>query len=274
MDGYAPSGGIFSLPSKYNGQISNRLQAEGTDRRVLACLASHPDDELLSAGALLVHAKIRGYEIHLIWATKGTASVSFEASRRWDEALELGKQLSASVDGLGMKDGSVDVHTLVPRFDSILSAMKPHVVVCPHGWGPAQHQDHRAVHDAFANVARRTAYAASAWIVGQPCVYDDPAFTPNLFLGFENALMNSVHALMQTYRSERQKCFFAREFFEWRGRRWAHEGHTGTRFAEAFFLYKGLPPADLFMRIPSTRPKLNESHPEAGSRATCIKKEL
>lgn len=180
---------------------------------------------------------------------------------RWDEALELGKLLRASVYALGMKDGSVDARALVPQFDCIFLAMKPDIVVCPHGSGPAQHQDHHAVHEAFANVARRTPYGTSAWIVGQPCVFDDSGFVPNLFLGYDNSYMDSVHSLMQIYQSEREKPFFTREFFEWRGLRWAHEGQTKTRFAEAFFLHKGFPPPDLFSAPDPLR------HHESDSRA-------
>lgn len=51
----------------------------------LLCISAHPDDEVLSFGALLMWAARLGWKIHFAWATVGEKSRSLAASSRWQE---------------------------------------------------------------------------------------------------------------------------------------------------------------------------------------------
>lgn len=219
-------------------------------KKSLVAVASHPDDEVLTAGALLLRARANGLRIHLIWANRGQASSSISSTQRWNEAIEVAQKLDASYEHLDLDDGKITIGAVLPKVEIILNHLQPHVVVWPYGHGAEQHQDHRGLHEALVNISKRWQYAKSSWLAGQPPVYDDRTFTPNLFLPFGETLMSDFMGLMDFYISERRKPFAKHEFLERRAIRWAHEGETKTSFAEPFVLIKGNPPVELFQSFP------------------------
>jgi LmbE family N-acetylglucosaminyl deacetylase/phage-related protein len=215
-------------------------------KQTLVAVGSHPDDEVLSAGALLLKAMDAGFRLHLVWGTKGARSSSPSASNRWNEAAQVARQLNATFECLELEVGKLTESVLVPKIERILKKQQPHVVVWPHGSGAEQHQDHRPLHDALVNISKRWQYAKCSWLAGQPPVYRNAGFTPNLFLIYGRVLMARVQGLMATYVSERRKHFAEPTFLESRATAWAHEGNTDASFAEPYMLLKGNPRMELF----------------------------
>ena len=177
------------------------------EMHTLVCIAPHPDDEVLSSGALLMKARDAGYELHLVWVSRGQKSTSAAASRRWDEASEVARRLDAKMTGLDLEDGHLDLGTVISVVEKVLKEIQPKHVVWPHGIGPAHHQDHRVVHEAVANILKRWDYARCAWLVGQPPVFDDQGFQPSLFVGYGRNEFDEICGLMGHYESEKRKDF-------------------------------------------------------------------
>lgn len=215
----------------------------------LVCVACHPDDEALSVGALLLRARDLQAEITLIWGTRGQGSRSEEAYARSMEALELASIVGAKCVWLDLEDGNVNLSTVLRSVEAQIRAISPDVVVWPYGNGAEHHQDHRVLHEAMLNISKRAPYEPTCWMVGQPPVYDDAGFKPNLFLGVAEKRLQEVQALMSCYRSEARKRFAQPSFLEHRAARWANEGQTVSRFAEPFCLVKGVPPMGLFRTL-------------------------
>jgi len=216
-------------------------------------VASHPDDELLSGGALLVSAQKIGYEIHLIWATTGQASRSARHEQRWSEAVEVAKALGAHPLNLGLEDGLLSAGPLIQALEKELKQIRPNVVVCPFGIGAEQHQDHRALHEALVNISKRWPFHDCCWMLAQPPVYLDAGFAPSLFLTFGEKTSSVIEDLVRCYDSENEKGFASpdriRTRVEARARVWAFNGETGSLFAEPFVLLKGVAPSDLFRQL-------------------------
>lgn len=220
-----------------------------TRRHLLTVIAAHPDDEVLSHGALLVKAKDEDFGIHILWLTKGRRSTSELAHTRWTEATEVARQLKATYESVDLKEGTFNYSELIPVVEARLRGLQSDVVAWPFGEEKNQHQDHLQLHAALMNISKRWTYHKACWLAGQTPVFDDQNFKPNLFLEFGTHRMAEVGELMKLYASEGNKQFAQPDFLRTR-RRWAAYSGCLTcpnyKYAEPYMSIKGLPPRSLF----------------------------
>jgi LmbE family N-acetylglucosaminyl deacetylase len=218
-------------------------------KRLLTVVVAHPDDEILSLGALLIKARDEGFRINIIWLTKGLGSKSANAQKRWGEANEVAKQFGADFESFGFDEGTFTDSELIRIIEGRLRELDPNVVVWPFGMEENQHQDHRQLHKAIINIQNRWNYQKTCWIVGQPPVDKDRNFKPNLFLQFGAHRMVELHQFMELYASESDKQFANPDFIETK----CKDAYYSARFsksaysyAEPYMIIKGLPPKSLF----------------------------
>jgi LmbE family N-acetylglucosaminyl deacetylase len=242
-------------------RISPKTIKGGFDvTQVLACVACHPDDEVLSAGALLLKARDAGFSIHLVWLTRGEGSASHSAANRSSEAQNVAMQLKAEPHWLELIDGQVQEREAIVQVESVLKEIKPNVVVWPFGSDASQHQDHRTLHCALVNIAQRWPYKSCAWLVGQPPVFHDPSFRPTLWLSYNKSMMEELIQLMGYYKSEMTKRFASPASLQHRAGYYADQGVVDSDYAQPFVIQKGAPPLLLF---PTSDERMGEALSES-----------
>ena len=160
---------------------------------------AHPDDETLTTGATIAHYASRGAQVHVVTCTLGEEGEVI--GDQWahlsvDQADQLGGyrigELTAALEALGAgpprflggagrwrdsgmtgtpprrRQRFIDAGTqAVATLSSIITALRPHVVVSydPHGgYGHPDHiQAHRVTTDAVAAAATATCGGAAPW---------------------------------------------------------------------------------------------------------------
>jgi len=212
----------------------------------LAVVAAHPDDEMLSAGALLVKAHRLGFKITIIWATSGEGSASATADKRHDEAKGVAEALEALPMFMELSDTDMTLPETIKRLDSIIGEVKPKYVVWPFGIGDEQHQDHRVLHSAMINVSRRPTHRFINFVASQPPVFYDNAFRPTDFLGYGNAIMEEKIRLLNYFKSEVGKRFFREDVIRRNSEHWADQSGLDSLHVEPFMSIKGSLPRDFF----------------------------
>ncbi len=146
------------------------------ERRSLACIFAHPDDETFSSAATLTHYSRDGVDCSLFCATDGDAGRSSGlpvASRadlgrlRRAELHEAAAILGVrSIQSAGLPDGELpqaDAESLLGDIVHFLRVHRPQVVVTfgPEG-GPNAHRDHRVI-SRLATAAFHLAGSPSEW---------------------------------------------------------------------------------------------------------------
>lgn len=181
------------------------------------CVAAHPDDEVLFAGATLAQLADRGVETHVLILGEGIGA-RFDENQRPDDAVSrLGSELRRAAEILGAhphqldlpdnRFDSLDLLDVVRRLEAIKSEVRPDLVLTHH---PGDlNVDHgvtcRAVLTAFrplpgespVTIATGETLSSSEW--NTPEI--GPAFSPNWFVDAEAGLERKV-AAMAAYETE------------------------------------------------------------------------
>lgn len=181
------------------------------------CVAAHPDDEVLFAGATLAHLADLGAETHVLVLGEGIGA-RFDANDRPDGAVQqLGGELKAAADIIGAtphqldlpdnRFDSMDLLDVVHRLETLKAEIRPDLVFTHHHGD--LNVDHgvtcRAVLTAFrplpdehpVTIAAGETLSSSEWNVpsiGAP-------FTPNWFVNASPGLERKV-AAMAAYETE------------------------------------------------------------------------
>lgn len=181
------------------------------------CVAAHPDDEVLFAGATLAQLADRGVETHVLILGEGIGARYSENERPYDAVVHLQGELRTAAGILGAEPhqldlpdnrfDSVDLLDVVHRLERIKSELRPDLVFTHH---PGDlNVDHgvtcRAVltafrplpGDPFVTIAAGETLSSTEWnvpSVGAP-------FVPNWFVDATGGLERKV-AAMEAYRTE------------------------------------------------------------------------
>jgi LmbE family N-acetylglucosaminyl deacetylase len=137
-------------------------------RRVVV-LAAHPDDESLGCAGTMALLADGGATVTLVIATdgdatKGSPHVAGEtAELRRSEARQSASILGADLRFLGLPDGRLpaSIGALGDAIRETVRDLEPDVVFLP--WFLDGHPDHRAVSDAFVDVAETLTATIEAW---------------------------------------------------------------------------------------------------------------
>lgn len=181
------------------------------------CVAAHPDDEVLFAGATLAQLADRGVETHVLVLGEGIGA-RFDDNQRPDAAVSrLGSELRRAAEILGAQPhqlhfpdnrfDSLDLLDVVRALEAIKADVRPGLVLTHHPGD--MNVDHgvtcRAVLTAFrplpgeprVTIATGETLSSSEWNVPEI----GSAFNPNWFVDAQAGLDRKV-AAMAAYETE------------------------------------------------------------------------
>ena len=151
---------------------------------------SHPDDESFGPGGTIAIWAQKGYEMHLVCATKGEIG-----NNQTDEKTELirEKELKKaaailgikSVSFLGYKDGHISnrhIPQLAQKISAKIIQFKPHVIMTFNLNGVSGHLDHVAVANATTSAFDKTGIAKKLYYYSLTKAYTDTI--ENYFIHF------------------------------------------------------------------------------------------
>lgn len=188
------------------------------ERRRVAAIFAHPDDEILGCGgAMAMHAD-KGDEVHILILATGLAS---RAAPTGDALAELRSHAEAAAKVVGARSiefgafpdnamDSVPLLDIVKCVESFVGRHQPDVIYTHHRGD--LNVDHRCTHDAVATARRLLpgnrpveilaceVLSSTEW--GLP---SGPVFTPTDFLDIATALDRKVEAM----------CCYAGEIRDW-----------------------------------------------------------
>lgn len=218
----------------------------------LVVVAAHPDDEVLSMGALLCKAKYVNFiDITIIVMTdgrNGENSFSYDTEIRSKEFVKVSNYVKANHMCLYQYDRKIKCCNIIENIENHLKQMMPDMVVWPSGFSLNQHQDHIEVNSALINISSRWDYEKTCWVIGQPpvFVFSENEFRPNLFIGYDNKLMTEQKEIVSFYESESHKIYMKPDHIESRAKIWANNNRVNALYAEPYMLVKGFPLKEIF----------------------------
>jgi LmbE family N-acetylglucosaminyl deacetylase/RimJ/RimL family protein N-acetyltransferase len=228
-------------------------------RRVL-CVAAHPDDEVLGAGATMAALADRGCEVHALVLGEGVGARFPDNSRPDQEVERLSRQVTDAARILGVTShqlalpdnrfDSLDMIDVVHAVEKFKSEIQPDVVLTHHSGD--MNIDHRvtcnAVLTAFRPVSGERGVTLLAFETLSSTEWNPPPngtpFVPNWFEDASPGLERKVEA-MAVYSEELREWPHPRslEGIRVSARRWGMT--VGLEAAEPFMLlrYVGEDPA-------------------------------
>jgi len=205
------------------------------ERLTLLCLGAHSDDIEIGAGGAILSWIAAGVQLSVHWcvlSAPGDRADEAEASARafLDGAVQARFELGRFKDGFFPYQGA----EVKAWFEDVKSRVDPDLVLT-HRVDDA-HQDHREVSRLTRNTFRNhlvLEYEIPKW--------DGDLGQPNLYVALPAAVMErKVELLLTHFGTQRSKDWFDPETFRGLARLRGMECRAPERYAEGFFLRKGL----------------------------------
>ena len=226
-------------------------------RRAL-CVAAHPDDEVLGAGATMAALADRGCEVHALVLGEGVgaryegdARPEDEVARLQGELAEAGRILGVAMHQRALPDnrfGTVPLLDVIHLVEAVKADVEPDIVFCHHAGD--MNQDHEVVAQAVLTAFRPLPGERPVTLLGFETLSSTeynaapgaPAFVPNWFEDATPGLERKV-AAMAAYASELREWPHPRslEGIRVAARRWGMT--VGLEAAEPFMLLRRVTPA-------------------------------
>jgi len=217
------------------------------------CVAAHPDDEILGAGATLARLSDEGWDVHVLVLGEGVGARFEGGDRPEDEVAELACELRRAAEIIGATPHQLDLPDnrfdrldlldVVHRVEPVKSDVAPELVFTHHAGD--LNVDHRitasAVLTAFRPLPGEPAPTLLAFETLSSTEWSAPghgaAFAPNWFDDAGPGLERKL-AAMDAYRHELRKWPHPRslEGIRVAARRWGMT--VGLDAAEAFMLLR------------------------------------
>jgi LmbE family N-acetylglucosaminyl deacetylase len=219
------------------------------------CIAAHPDDEILGAGATLAILADRGCEVHVLVLGEGVGA-RFEGDERpQDEVVQLAGELRAAAAVVGAtphqralpdnRFDAVDALDVIKEVEQVKAEVRPDLVFTHHAGD--LNVDHRvtanAVLTAFRPLPDEPPVTLAAFETLSSTEWNVPAngagFAPNWFVDASAGLDRKV-AAMEAYVHELREWPHPRssEGIRAAARRWGMT--VGLDAAEAFELLRSV----------------------------------
>lgn len=220
------------------------------EKRVILCVAPHPDDETLGCGGTLIKHGQENCELHWLIVTEMLGQKDLDKDRakvREDEISNVSNLFGfASVHRLGFPSTRLDSVPMVEIVDAItkvVQEVRPEIVYLPYR--NDAHSDHSVVFDSTVAATKsfRHPYVKSL------CVYetvsetefglriDDPGFRPNLFVDISSFLDAKLEA-MKLYGDEIEAFPFPRSEEAIKSLSKIRGVQSGCESAEGFMIIK------------------------------------
>ncbi len=211
------------------------LDLAGEGPLKILCLGAHPDDIEIGCGATL---------LRLLQDRPGSVVRWVVFAARGDRAKEAQSGAELFCEGAGKSELVLHdfedaylpgAHAEVKRrFEELKEGMDPDLILTH--WEGDAHQDHRLLSELAGNTFRD--HLVLEYEIPK---YDGDLGRPNLYLPVSEAqLARKVEILMEVYASQRSKDWFDAELFSGLARLRGMECRAPERYAEAFYLRKGV----------------------------------
>lgn len=216
--------------------------------RILA-IATHPDDETLGCGGILLRHRAEGNEIHWVIVTRmdPTDFPTERIAQREAEIAAVAKAYGfAGVHVLGFPAASLDAipqAKLISVLADVVRMVKPNMVLTPFP-GDA-HGDHRAVFEAVAPCTKTFRHPSVETVLAYETLSETdfaldpttPAFRPNLFVEIGPFLERKID-IMRLYVGELGEHPFPRSVEAIRAAATLRGAQANCQAAEAFMVLK------------------------------------
>lgn len=213
-------------------------------------VATHPDDETLGAGGMMLRKKAEGNKIFVLNITNMNDSYGYSAStiqKRNDEINVMIKKYD--LDGyhnLGLKPAGLDTYEegeLFSKISSVFNEVKPNVLILPYY--KDVHSDHRIVFDVCYSCSKnfRYPFIKKILMMETPSETDfaffEYGFKPNFFVDISNYIDQKV-GIAKVFESEISEHPFPRSERNMRAYGTIRGAAIGVDYAEAFVLVKSI----------------------------------
>lgn len=213
-------------------------------------VATHPDDETLGAGGLILRRKAEGNEVFVLNMTHMDLSYGYSENKIKERNNEIHKMIKAyDLDGyynLKLKPAGLDSYRegeLIQKISNVFNEVKPNVVVFPYY--KDVHSDHRITFDACYSCTKNFRYPFIKKILMMETpsetdfVFFESTFKPNYFVDISSHIDEKIE-IAKIFKSEMLEHPFPRSERNIRAYATIRGAAIGVDSAEAFILVKGI----------------------------------
>lgn len=219
-------------------------------RKVVLCIAPHPDDETLGCGGTLLRHVENGDEVHWLIMTCLTQEDGFSAERissRDQEIIDVTKRYGfAGVHRADFSTTKLDTYSkgdVVNAVSKVIQAVQPEMLYVPYR--NDVHSDHAAVFDAAISCTKSFRYPTIKAVYAYETLSetefglrpDDPGFRPNLLVDIARWLEQKIE-IMALYKGEMGAFPFPRSEVCLRAQAMLRGSQAGVMAAEAFMILR------------------------------------
>ncbi len=211
-------------------------------------VATHPDDETLGAGGLMLRKKIEGNQVYVLNMTHMDVAFGYDEEkiiRRNNEIEEMIKRYN--LDGyynLKLRPSGLDSYLegeLLQKISSVINKVKPSIIVLPYY--KDVHSDHRITFDLCYSCTKnfRYPFINKILMMETPSETDfvmfEYTFKPNYFVDISNFVDKKIE-IAKIYSSEISEHPFPRSEKNIKAYATIRGAAIGVDSAEAFVLIK------------------------------------
>ena len=211
-------------------------------------VATHPDDETLGAGGLILRKKAENNKIYVLNMTHMDVKYGYNQNMVNQRNIEINKMISSyRLDGyynLKLKPSGLDgypAEEIIGKISSVINEVKPNVIILPYYRDV--HSDHRVTFELCYSCTKnfRYPYIKKILMMEIPSETDfaifEDTFKPNYFIDISNYIAKKVE-IAKLYQSEIAEHPFPRSEKNIRAYGTIRGAVMGSLSAEAFVLIK------------------------------------
>lgn len=213
-------------------------------------VATHPDDETLGAGGVMLRKKAEGNEVYVLNMTHMDVAYGYHEERVASRDYEIEEMVkSYDLDGyynLKLKPSGLDSYLegdLLDKISSVFNKVRPSVVILPYY--KDVHSDHRITFDLCYSCTKnfRFPHIKKILMMETPSETDfamtDNTFKPNYFVDISDYIDKKVD-IAKVFKGEILEHPFPRSEKNIRAYGIIRGAMIGVDSAEAFVLIKGI----------------------------------
>ncbi|MDR7857537.1 PIG-L family deacetylase [Tissierella sp.] len=213
-------------------------------------VATHPDDETLGAGGLMLRKKAEGNEVYILNITHMDISYGYGEDEIRKRELEIERMIkSFNLNGyynLKLRPAGLDSYPegkIIKEISKVFHEVKPNVLVLPYH--SDVHSDHRIIFDLCYSCTKsfRYPFIKKILMMETPSetefAFFESTFKPNYFVDISNYIDKKIE-IAKIFKSEISEHPFPRSERNIRAYGTIRGASIGVDSAEAFVLVKGI----------------------------------
>lgn len=211
-------------------------------------VSSHPDDEAINSGGLIMKAKQQGDHVMVLYMSTGGSRQFTNGETKEEDRLEEAKRASLYGDFkylIGFQGTSTKVDTLPQKqliecIENVVKLFKPEIVVIPYINSYAQ--DHRAVAEAciaaFRPMPTKLHHQPKMILEIEEATRWPIASNPNFYVDISDVMEEKIQ-LYKCHKTQEVKEPHPRSYENLRRLAGLRGTEIGVKYAEAYTLLRG-----------------------------------